>query len=85
METAAILQALPGLTIDERLAIAEAALRLVHEEQNLTREQSRQQMAIAAMAAIEDYTPGNELIVFTVLDGEDFHDNSAADSANIDA
>jgi hypothetical protein len=85
METAAILQALPSLTIDQRLAIAEAALRLVNEEPHLTREQRRQQMAIAAMSAMADYVPGTELTAFTVLDGEGFYEETIADSDNAHA
>jgi hypothetical protein len=78
MKTAAILQALPNLTTDEQLAIAEAALRLVHQEPNLSKMQRRQQMAVAAMGAIADYAPGGELTAFTILDGDDFytHDDS---------
>ena len=85
METAAILQALPRLTIDQRLEIADAALRLVYQEQHFTRDQRRQQMAIAAMSAVNDYAPGSELIVFTRLDGEDFYNSSTTDSENPNA
>ena len=85
METAAILQMLPSLTIDQRLAIADAALRLVHQEQYLTKDQRRQQMAIAAMSAINDYAPGSELTALTCLDGEDFYGSSANDFTNPNA
>ncbi|MBD2021879.1 hypothetical protein H6F43_16990 [Leptolyngbya sp. FACHB-36] len=77
METADILQVLPRLAISDRLKIAEAALRLVQQDQqSLTREQRRQQMALAAITAISDYSPNSELTVFTELDGEDFYDET---------
>jgi hypothetical protein len=72
MNTTEILQALPNLPISDRLQIAEAALHLVQQEQPLTQEQRRQQMAIAALTAISDYSLDKELTAFTVLDGEDF-------------
>lgn len=73
METADILKALPNLSVNDRLAIAEKALQLSHEEQrSLTQTQRRQQLAIAATSAISDYTPGCELLAFADLDGEDF-------------
>lgn len=87
MKTAEILQALPHLAISDRLKIAETALQLIQQDQqNLTREQRRQQMAIAAMTAISDYSPGSELTVFTALDGEDFYDEPliGTDSVNPD-
>ncbi len=72
MNTTEILQSLPNLPISDRLQIAEAALYLVQQEQPLTQEQRRQQMAIAALTAISDYSLDKELTAFTVLDGEDF-------------
>ncbi|MCY7278127.1 MAG: hypothetical protein LH702_31420 [Phormidesmis sp. CAN_BIN44] len=75
METADILKALPSLSVNDRLAIAEKALQLSHEEQrSLTQTQRRQQFAIAAASAISDYTPGSELLDFADLDGEDFYE-----------
>jgi hypothetical protein len=77
METTEILQALPHLTIDDRIQIAEAALKLIQQDQQLlTLEQRRQQMAIAASTAISDYSSDHELTAFTDLDGEDFYDTS---------
>lgn len=76
MNTRDILQALPQLTPHDRLTIANAALRLIQQDQaSLTLDQHHQQLTIAAMAAIEDYTPGSELIAFTELDGEGFYDD----------
>jgi hypothetical protein len=72
MNTTEILQSLPNLTISDRLKIAETALFLVQQEQPLTMEQRRQQMAIAALAAVADYSSDRELTAFTALDGEDF-------------
>lgn len=76
MKTADILQALPHLSVSDRLKVAETALHLIQQEQQgLSKEQQRQQMAIAAMTAVSDYSTDSELIVFTDLDGEDFVDN----------
>jgi hypothetical protein len=72
MNTPEILQSLPNLTISDRLQIAATALFLVQQEQPLTLEQRRQQMAIAALAAVADYSSDPELTAFTALDGEDF-------------
>jgi hypothetical protein len=75
MGTAEILQSLPHLTPIDQLKIAETALQLIQQDhQSLTRDQRRKQMAVAAMAAIEDYSTDRELTAFTALDGEDFHD-----------
>lgn len=75
METADILKALPSLLVNDRLAIAEKALQLSHEEQrSLTQTQRRHQLAIAATSAISDYTPGSELLAFADLGGEDFYE-----------
>lgn len=78
MNTTEILQSLPNLPISDRLQIAEAALHLVQQEQPLT-QQRRQQMAIAALTAISDYSSDKELIAFTVLDGEDFWQQGEAE------
>ncbi len=79
METADILQALPHLTVRDRLKVAEVAFQLVQQEQHgLTSAQRQQQLVVAAMSAIDDYAPGSELTTFTLLDGEDFYDNPAA-------
>jgi hypothetical protein len=72
MNTTEILQSLPNLPIGDRLKIAEAALHLVQQEQPLTQEQRRQQMAIAALTAVSDYSLDKKLTAFTALDGENF-------------
>lgn len=75
MGTSEILESLPQLNSTDQLKIAETALQLVQlNRQTLTREQRRQQMEIAAIAAIDDYTQDLDLIAFTALDEEDFLD-----------
>jgi hypothetical protein len=84
MKTTEILQVLPYLTISDRLKIAEVALHLIQQEQQgLTKQQQRQQMAIAAMTAVSDYSTDKELTVFTELDGEDFYDEIVADTKSV--
>jgi hypothetical protein len=80
METQAILQSLPNLSINERLQIAEFALQLVSQQrESLTKEQKKRQLALAAITAIEDYANDGELVVLSDLDGEDFYDYSDED------
>ena len=83
METNEILQTLPNLSISdtpteslrERLKIAESALQLVLKEQHsLTKYEQKRLLALAAITAISDYTPGGELNIFYNLEGEDFYD-----------
>ncbi|MBV6627077.1 MAG: hypothetical protein KI793_29760 [Rivularia sp. (in: Bacteria)] len=77
METSQIIQVLPNLSTSERLQIAEAALLLIRKEQDsLTKEEQKQQLALAAMTAIADYTPGGELDIFNTIDGEEFYEYS---------
>jgi hypothetical protein len=78
MGTLEILQSLPQLTPTDQLKIAETALHLIQQDhQTLTRDQRRQQMAIAALTAIEDYSVNSDLTAFTALDGEGFQDESS--------
>ena len=72
-----ILQELKKLTSAERLAVAEAALRLLREDLQVTgqpssRMEMKQELAKAAQALLPDYQAGGELTAFTVLDNEDF-------------
>jgi len=72
-----ILDELQKLPMAERLAIAEAALRLIREElrkaePSLAGATKTEQLVAAAEALLPDYTPGGELTVFTSLDAEDF-------------
>lgn len=75
METTKIIEVLPKLSTSERLQIAEAALLLIRKEQHLlTLAEQKQQLALAAMTAIEDYAPGGELNIFTSIDREEFYE-----------
>lgn len=75
MEAKEILQALPSLSASDQLKIAEAALLLINQEkQPLTKDEQKRLLAAAAKTAIEDYTSGSELIVFSEIEGEDFYD-----------
>jgi hypothetical protein len=75
MTTTEIIQALPTLSIDDRLTIATIALTsTIHETQThvATKLQLEQQLKIAANLAIDDYKNDPELTIFTSLDGSDF-------------
>ncbi|MGB3654910.1 MAG: hypothetical protein WBA41_27400 [Rivularia sp. (in: cyanobacteria)] len=77
METTKIIQVLPNLTTSERLQIAEAALLLIRKEQDLlTKEEQKQQLALAAITAIADYAPEGKLNILTAIDGEEFYEYS---------
>ena len=72
-----ILEELQKLPMGERLAIAEAALRLIREELRkaeapLERAKKAEQLTAAAKALLPDYSGESELTVFTSLDGEEF-------------
>ncbi|MEH1850390.1 MAG: hypothetical protein V7L11_01590 [Nostoc sp.] len=70
METKEILQALPNLSISDRLKIAESALQLVlQEKHSLTKDEQKRQLTLAAVTAIADYAPGSELDIFSDLVG----------------
>jgi len=76
MQTLEILNALPSLTIDDRLKGFLSALTLNQEQRShLTFEQNRPYVALAAFSAIDDYEPGSELLAFEALDGEDFQES----------
>jgi hypothetical protein len=70
-----IIDQLKQLTTAERLAVIEAATRLIREdlsqpEANDSAED--EQLAQAAKALLADYQSDRELTAFTSLDGEDF-------------
>ena len=71
-----ILEAIKKLPTTERLAVVEAALRLIREdlqtEIQLTPEERKQQLTAAAEALLPDYKASGELTAFTALDSEDF-------------
>jgi hypothetical protein len=77
MTGAELLQELKKLTSAERLAVAEATLRLVHEElqqtaQPASQAEMKQRLAKAAEVLLPDYQVDADLTAFTVLDSEDF-------------
>jgi hypothetical protein len=72
-----ILDELKKLTTAERLAVMEAALRLIREDLRETERllpfiERKQQLTTAAEALLRDYQTGGELTAFTALDSEDF-------------
>jgi len=84
MKTQDILQALPNLSISDRLTIAELALQLVTQQKDsLTQDEKKRQLELAAITAIIDYTNDSELNVFSDLDVEDFYDYPDEDSQNL--
>jgi hypothetical protein len=75
METQEIIITLPKLSISDCLKIAEAALAVIHQEQNfLTKDEQKRALAAAAKIAVADYTAGSQLIAFSEIEGEDFYD-----------
>lgn len=73
-----ILEELEKLTVEERLMVVEAALRLIREELGQPAKSppdvdEKQRLAEAARALLRDYQTDSELTAFTALDGEDFY------------
>jgi len=73
-----ILNELKKLPAQDRLAIIEAAIHLLHQEIQHQEEKPNhvekgRQMEAAAQALLQDYAQDNELTSFTALDAEDFH------------
>ena len=84
MNTSVILQTLPTLPTEDRLIIAETALKFIwQEQQSLTPMQRKIQLTLAAITAISDYQPESDLLAFSALDGEDFLQD--CDSSNTEA
>jgi hypothetical protein len=70
-----IINQLKQLTTSERLAVIEAATRLIQEDLSQPQADEKaenEQLAQAAKALLEDYQLDPELTAFTSLDGEDF-------------
>jgi len=70
-----IIDQLKQFTTAERLAVIEAATRLIREDLGQPESNGNtddQQMTQAAAALLEDYQMDPELTAFTALDGEDF-------------
>ena len=75
MKTQEILRSLPKLSTSDCLKIAEAALEIIHQEQNsLTKDEQKRVLAAAAKTAKRDYAAGSQLIAFSEIEGEDFYD-----------
>ena len=73
MDTSILLQTLRTLTTQDRLMIAETALKFIlQEKQSLTPMQRKIQLMLAAITAISDYQLDSDLLTFSALDGEDF-------------
>jgi hypothetical protein len=72
-----ILAEFKKLTALERLQVIQSALRLLGEDLQLQRSpaltERKQQLVQAAKALLPDYAVGNELTIFTHLDGEEFY------------
>jgi len=74
-----ILQELNKFTALERLKVIEAAIHQIRKELDRTERKSnhthqKAQLARAAKALLHDYETNDELVAFTMLDSEDFHE-----------
>jgi hypothetical protein len=75
MTNSEIIDQLKQLTTAERLAVIEAATRLIREDLSqpaANEEAEDEQLAQAAAALLADYQSDRELTAFTSLDGENF-------------
>jgi hypothetical protein len=72
--TTEILQTIPKLAQEDCFRIAEILLQKLQTQIAQTRQQINQQLKIAALLALDDYTNDPELTAFTALDGEDFYE-----------
>jgi ectoine hydroxylase-related dioxygenase (phytanoyl-CoA dioxygenase family) len=75
MTNSEIIDQLKQLTTAERLAVIEAATRLIREDlsqPDANENAEDEQLARAAKALLADYQSDRELTAFTSLDGEDF-------------
>jgi len=75
MTNSEIIDQLKQLTTAERLAVIEAATRLIREDLSQPRVKENaadEQLAQAAKELLADYQSDKELTAFTSLDGEDF-------------
>jgi hypothetical protein len=73
-----IIDELKKLTNIERLAIAEAALDMIHRDMQKSHyitdlNERKRRLTEAAKALLDDYMNDDELTAFTALDSEDFH------------
>jgi len=73
--TTEILQTIPQLSPEDCFQIAETLLqRLQTAIISPTHAQINQQLRIAALLAVDDYSNDSELMAFSSLDGEDFYE-----------
>ena len=75
MTNSEIIDQLKQLTTAERLAVIEAATRLIQQDLSQSQTDFKTQdkeIAQAAAALLADYQSDRELVAFTSLDGEDF-------------
>jgi hypothetical protein len=72
--TTEILQTIPKLSQEDCVQIAEILLQRLLTQTKPTRAQINQQLKIAALLAVDDYTNDPELTALTALDGEDFYE-----------
>ena len=72
--TTEILQTIPKLSQEDCFQIAEILLQRLLTQTKPTRTQINQQLKIATLLAVEDYTNDSELTALTALDGEDFYE-----------
>jgi hypothetical protein len=80
MSTAELVQQLKHLSNPERLAVIEAATRLIREDLSAqtasAREEQDRRMRAAALVLKDFYEPGGELTEWTSLDAEEVLDDS---------
>ena len=72
--TTKILQTIPQLSQEDCFQIAEILLQRLLTQTNPTRAQINQQLKVAALLAVDDYTNDPELIALTAFDSEDFYE-----------
>ena len=72
--TIEILQTIPKLSQEECFQIGEILLQRLLTQTKPTSAQMNQQLKIAALLAVDDYTNDPELTALTALDGEDFYE-----------
>jgi len=72
--TTEILQTIPQLSQEDCFQIAEILLQRLLTQTNPTRAQINQQLKVAALLAVDDYTNDLELTALTALNGENFYE-----------
>ena len=72
--TTEILQTIPQLSQEDCFQIAEILLQRLLTQTNPTRAQINQQLKVAALLAVDDYTNDLELTALTALDSENFYE-----------